>query len=96
MSTSKKPNIRPLHDRVIIKPDTAKSVSDGGIIIPDSVKEKPFQGTVIAHGPGTKEKPLTVKVGNAVLYTKHVGISISVDGKEDCLIMRESDILAIV
>lgn len=79
--------IKPLHDRVIIKPDTAKSVTEGGIIIPDTAKEKPMRGKVLAAGTLCKE----VKAKDSVLYTKHVGIAI-----EDNLIMRESDILAIV
>ena len=95
MSTSRKPSIIPLHDRVIIKPDPVESKTASGIIIPDTAKEKPMQGKVIAAGSGTKDKPLTVKVDNAVLYTKGVGITIQVDGSE-CLIMRESDVLAIV
>jgi chaperonin GroES len=96
MSANKKPSITPLHDRVIIKPDPVKKKTEGGLIIPDSVAEKPIQGKVIAAGSGTKDKPLTVKVGNAVLYSKHVGTPIQVDNEGECLIMRESDVLAIV
>lgn len=93
---AKKPSIIPLHDRVIIKPDPIKKKTEGGLIIPDTAAEKPMQGHVIAAGAGTREKPITVKVGNAVIYTKHVGISIPVNGEGECLIMRESDIMAIV
>ncbi|MBX9448299.1 MAG: co-chaperone GroES [Taibaiella sp.] len=87
--------IKPLHDRVIVKPVEAETKTAGGIIIPDTAKEKPQKGTVIAAGPGKKDEPMTVKEGDIVLYSKYGGTEISVDG-EDVLIMRESDILAIV
>ncbi len=95
VSTPSKLNVTPLHDRVIVKADAAETKSAGGIIIPDTAKEKPQRGTVIAAGPGKKDEPVTVKVGNAVLYGKYAGTEITIDG-QDLLIMRESDILAIV
>ena len=88
-------NITPLHDRVIVKPAPAEEKSAGGIIIPDTAKEKPQKGEVIAAGPGKKDEPTTVKVGDTVLYGKYSGTEIAIDG-QDYLIMRESDILAIV
>lgn len=88
-------NITPLHDRVIVKPNAAEETSKGGIIIPDTAKEKPMRGTVIAAGPGKKDEPVTVKSGDTVLYGKYAGTEVSLEG-EDLLIMRESDILAIV
>ncbi len=88
-------NLTPLHDRVIVKPAPAEEKTAGGIIIPDTAKEKPQRGTVIAVGPGKKDEPTTVKEGNIVLYGKFSGTELRVDG-EDLLIMRESDILAIV
>lgn len=88
-------NITPLHDRVIVKPAAAEETTKGGIIIPDTAKEKPQRGTVIAAGPGKKDEPVTVKTGDTVLYGKYAGTEISLNG-EDFLIMRESDILAIV
>ncbi len=88
-------NITPLHDRVLIKPAPAETVTAGGIIIPDTAKEKPQRGTVIAAGPGKKDEPTTVKQGDTVLYSKYAGTEINVEG-EEYLIMRESDVLAIV
>ncbi|MBX6381292.1 MAG: co-chaperone GroES [Thermoflavifilum sp.] len=88
-------NITPLADRVIVKPAPAEEKTKGGIIIPDTAKEKPQRGTVVAAGPGKKDEPTTVKPGDKVLYGKYAGTEISFDG-EDYLIMRESDILAIV
>jgi chaperonin GroES len=87
--------VTPLHDRVIVKPAKAEEKTAGGIIIPDTAKEKPQKGTVIAAGPGKKDEPVTVKVGDTVLYGKYAGTEIQLDG-DDLLIMRESDILAIV
>jgi chaperonin GroES len=92
---AKKVNVTPLHDRVIVKPAKAEEKTAGGIIIPDTAKEKPQRGTVIAAGPGKKDEPVTVKVGDTVLYGKYSGTEIQIDG-EDMLIMREGDILAIV
>ena len=86
---------RPLHDRVLVRRVTAEEKTVGGIIIPDTAKEKPQRGTVVAAGPGKKDEPVTVKVGDVVLYGKYAGTEISIDGAE-LLIMRESDILAIV
>lgn len=88
-------NISPLHDRVIVKPAAAEEKTASGIIIPDTAKEKPQRGTVIAAGPGKKDEPTTVKTGDTVLYSKYAGTEISIEG-EDYLIMRESDLLAIV
>ena len=88
-------NITPLHDRVIVKPAPAEEKTAGGIIIPDTAKEKPQRGSVIAAGPGKKDEPMTVKTGDTILYGKYAGTEISLEG-EDYLIMRESDILAII
>ena len=82
-------------DRVLVEPAEAEQKTAGGIIIPDTAKEKPQKGTVIAVGNGKKDEPLTVKVGDVVLYGKYAGTEINIDGK-DYLIMRESDILAIL
>lgn len=90
-----KVNILPLADRVVVEPATAEEKTSGGIIIPDTAKEKPQRGTVVAVGPGKKDEPLTVKNGDTVLYGKYAGTEITIDGK-DFLIMRESDIVAIV
>lgn len=92
---AKKVNVTPLHDRVIVKAAAAEEKTAGGIIIPDTAKEKPQRGTVIAAGPGKKDEPVTVKTGDTVLYGKYAGTEIQIEG-EDYLIMRESDILAIV
>ena len=86
---------RPLHDRVLIKVLDSEEKTAGGIIIPDTAKEKPQKGNVVAVGAGTKENPITLKVGETVLYGKYSGTELKLDGK-DYLIMRESDILAIV
>lgn len=88
-------NITPLHDRVIVKPAPAEEKTAGGIIIPDTAKEKPQRGTVVAAGPGKKDEPMSVKAGDTVLYGKYAGTEIALEGA-DYLIMRESDILAIV
>ncbi len=92
---AKKLSVTPLHDRVIVQPAAAEQKTAGGIIIPDTAKEKPQRGTVLAAGPGKKDEPVTVKSGDVVLYGKYAGTEINVDGK-DYLIMRESDILAIL
>ncbi|MBN9383580.1 MAG: co-chaperone GroES [Chitinophagaceae bacterium] len=92
---SSKSQITPLHDRVIIKPAAAEEKTAGGIIIPDTAKEKPQRGTVIAAGPGKKDEPVTVKKGDTVLYGKYSGTEVRIDG-QDLLIVREGDILAIV
>lgn len=88
-------NIKPLADRVVIKPATAEEKTASGIIIPDTAKEKPQRGTVVAAGTGKVDEPMTVKVGDNVLYGKYSGTEISLEG-DDYLIMREADILAIV
>jgi chaperonin GroES len=95
MATATKVNVKPLADRVLVEPAEAETKTAGGIIIPDSAKEKPQRGTVVAVGGGKKDEPMTVKVGDAILYGKYSGTEISVDGK-DYLIMRESDIYAVV
>lgn len=88
-------NIKPLADRVVIEPAVAETKTSSGIIIPDTAKEKPQRGTVMAVGLGKKDEPMTVKVGDVVLYGKYAGTEIAVEGK-DYLIMKESDILAII
>ena len=88
-------NIKPLADRVLVEPLEAETKTASGIIIPDSAKEKPQQGVVIAVGAGKKDEPMTVKVGDKVLYGKYSGNEISVDGK-NYLIIHESDIFAII
>jgi chaperonin GroES len=90
-----KVNIQLLADRVLIKSDAAETKTSSGIIIPDSAKEKPQKGTVVAVGQGTTENPVTVKVRDKVLYGKYAGTELQHEGS-DYLIMRESDILAIV
>ena len=90
-----KTKIKPLADRVLVEPQEAETKTAGGIIIPDSAKEKPQRGKVIAVGPGTKDEKIEVKEGDLVLYGKYSGTEINVDGK-DFLIMRQSDILAII
>lgn len=88
-------NIKPLHDRVVVKPAEAETKTASGIIIPDTAKEKPQRGEVVAVGAGKKDEPVTVKVGDMVLYGKYAGTEIQIEGAE-YLIMRESDIFAIV
>ncbi|MGB0778546.1 MAG: co-chaperone GroES [Flavobacteriaceae bacterium] len=88
-------SIQPLADRVLVAPAAAETTTSSGIIIPDTAKEKPQKGTVVAVGPGTKDQPVTVKVGDQVLYGKYSGTELQHEG-EDYLIMRESDLLAIV
>lgn len=88
-------NIKPLADRVLVEPAAAELKTAGGIIIPDTAKEKPQKGTVVAVGNGKKDEPMTVKVGDQVLYGKYSGTEINVEGN-DYLIMRESDILAVI
>jgi chaperonin GroES len=87
--------IKPLADRVLVEPQAAEEKTASGIIIPDSAKEKPQRGTVVAVGNGTKDEKMEVKVGDVVLYGKYSGTELTVD-KKDYLIMRQSDILAIV
>jgi chaperonin GroES len=90
-----KMKIKPLADRVLVEPAPAEEKTAAGIIIPDTAKEKPQKGTVVAMGPGKKDEPMTVKVGDNVLYGKYAGTEITIDGT-NYLIMRESDIVAIV
>lgn len=90
-----KVNVKPLSDRVLIQPATAEQKTAGGIIIPDTAKEKPQRGTVVAVGPGKKDEPVTVKEGDVVLYGKYAGTEITIEGN-DYIIMRESDIVAII
>ena len=88
-------NIKPLADRVLVEPKEAETKTASGIYIPDTAKEKPQRGKVVAVGNGKKDEPMTVKEGDVVLYGKYAGTEISIDGN-DYLIMKESDILAIV
>ncbi len=88
-------NIKPLADRVLIEPQAAETKTASGLFIPDSAKEKPQQGKVVAVGNGTKKEPLTVKVGDTVLYGKYAGTELKFGGV-DYLIMKESDIFAII
>ncbi len=88
-------NIKPLADRVLVKPMEAESKTASGLIIPDTAKEKPQKGTVVAAGPGTKDEVMQVKVGDVVLYGKYSGSELNVDGT-DYLMMRQSDILAVI
>lgn len=87
--------IKPLSDRVLVEPMEAEEKTTSGIIIPDTAKEKPQKGTVVAVGPGKDDKKPQVEVGNTVLYGKYSGTELSIDGK-DYLMMREDDILAIL
>lgn len=86
-------NIKPLADRVLVRPVAAEEKTIGGIIIPDSAKEKPAKGEVLAVGPGTKDESMQIKQGDVVLYGKYAGTEIEHEG-EKYLIMRQSDILA--
>jgi chaperonin GroES len=88
-------NIKPLADRVVVSPAAAEEKTASGIIIPETAKEKPQRGTVMAVGPGKPDEPTTVKVGDTVLYGKYSGSELLLEGS-DYMIMRESDILAIV
>lgn len=88
-------NIKPLADRVLIEPAPAEEKTIGGIIIPDTAKEKPLQGKVLAVGNGTKDEEMVVKEGDTVLYGKYAGTELEFEGKK-YLVMRQSDILAIL
>jgi chaperonin GroES len=90
-----KVKIKPLSDRVLVVPAEAEQKTAGGIIIPDTAKEKPQKGTIVAVGPGKKDEPMTVKVGDSVLYGKYSGTELQLEG-ENYLIMKESDIYAII
>lgn len=92
-TTITKMNIKPLADRVVIKPTPAEEVTMAGIIIPDSAKEKPLKGEVVAVGNGTKDEEMILKPGDTVLYGKYAGTEIELEG-EKILIMRQSDVLA--
>jgi len=88
-------NIQPLADRVLVEPAPAEEKTASGLFIPDTAKEKPQRGQVVAVGAGKKDEPLTVKAGDTILYGKYSGTEITIEGK-DYLIMRESDIFAII
>jgi len=93
-------NFRPLHDRVVVEPLEGEEKTAGGIIIPDTAKEKPMQGKVISVGPGARNdkgelSPLSVKAGETILYGKWSGTEVKIDGK-NLLIMRESDIMGVL
>ncbi|MBR6338520.1 MAG: co-chaperone GroES [Alloprevotella sp.] len=88
-------NIKPLADRVLIKPAPAEEKTVGGIIIPDTAKEKPLRGEVLAVGRGTKDEEMVLKAGDQVLYGKYSGTEVELEG-EKFLIMRQSDVLAII
>lgn len=88
-------SIKPLADRVLVRPAAAEEKTVGGIIIPDTAKEKPLRGEVVAVGNGTKDEDMVVKPADKVLYSKYAGTEIELDG-ETFLIMRQSDILAII
>ncbi len=88
-------NIKPLADRVLILPTPAEEKTIGGIIIPDTAKEKPLKGEVIAAGNGTKDEEMVLKAGDHVLYGKYAGTEIELDGTK-YLIMRQSDVLAVL
>ena len=97
---AKKLSITPLHDRVIVKAAPAEEKTAGGIIIPDTAKEKPSQGEIVAVGPGGRDEagkliPIDLKVGNTVLFGKWSGTEVKIDG-QDLLIMKESDIMGVI
>jgi chaperonin GroES len=87
--------VTPIADRVLVKPAAAEEKTASGIIIPDTAKEKPMRGEVVAVGSGKKDEPMTVKTGDTVLYGKYAGTEITIDGTE-YLIMREADIFAVI
>jgi len=96
----KKVKLNPLADRVVVQPKEAEEKTRGGIILPDTAKEKPVEGTIVAAGPGKTADngeliKMSVKVGDAVLYGKYSGTEVTIDG-EEYLIMRESDIFAVI
>ena len=88
-------NVKPLADRVLVEPAQAETTTASGIIIPDTAQEKPQKGIIIAVGDGKKDEPLTVKVGDTVLYGKYSGTELKYEGK-DYMIMREADILGTI
>jgi chaperonin GroES len=87
--------VKPIADRVLVEPSAAEEKTAGGLYIPDTAKEKPQRGKIVAVGNGKKDEPMTVKTGDHVLYGKYAGTEVTIDGK-DYLIMRESDLFAIV
>lgn len=87
--------LKPLADRVIIRPTAAEEVTSSGIIIPDSAKEKPLKGTVLAVGTGTKDEEMVLKAGDVVLYGKYAGTEIDFDG-EKVIVMRQNEVLAVI
>ncbi len=87
--------LKPLADRVLIQPTAAEEVTAAGIIIPDSAKEKPLRGTVLATGDGTKDEAMVLKAGDEVLYGKYAGTEVDIDG-EKALIMRQNEVMAII
>ena len=87
--------VKPIADRVLVEPSAAEEKTAGGLYIPDTAKEKPQRGKIVAVGAGKKDEPMTVKVGDVVLYGKYAGTEVTIEGK-DYLIMRESDILAVI
>jgi len=88
-------NVKPLADRVLIEPKEAETKTAGGLFIPETAKEKPQEGKVLAVGKGKKDEPMALKAGDKVLYGKYAGTEINIDGKS-YMIMRQSDILAII
>lgn len=88
-------NFKPLADRVLIEPNAAETTTASGIIIPDTAKEKPQEGTVVAVGNGKKDEPMNVKVGDKVLYGKYAGTELKLEGK-DFLIVKEADLFGII
>lgn len=88
-------NVKPLADRVLVEPKEAETKTASGLFIPDTAKEKPQAGTVVAVGPGKKDEPMELKVGDKVLYGKYAGTELNVDGKI-YIIMRQSDVMAVV
>ena len=88
-------SIKPLADRVLIEPAPAETKTVGGIIIPDTAKEKPLQGTIVAVGKGTKDEEMVLKEGDTVLYGKYAGTDLEFEGKK-YLIMRQSDVVAVL
>lgn len=100
MAAATSTKLRPLGDRMLVKPIEREEMTKSGIVLPDTAKEKPMEGTVLAVGPGRvlddgRKEPMEVKVGDKVLYAKYAGTEVKLDG-EDHLILRESDVLAIV
>ncbi len=87
--------VKPLADRVLVRPVAAEEKTVGGIIIPDTAKEKPLQGEVLAVGNGTKDEQMVLKAGDQVLYGKYAGTELEIDG-EKLLVMRQSDVLAVI